>query len=98
MNLYLFNHHTKKRTHIEAFGQEPTDLALFKPKLKIDNTVNVNQLIGKLSQININTNHIKENYKFDIFYTYLFAKILTQFNYAYETYIENKKIKKKKKS
>ena len=40
----------------------------------------INKKIDKISEINISNNKIKEEYKFDIIYTYLFAKILTQFN------------------
>ena len=97
MNHYFIYHYKKNRSHLEAFGNEPIDFYLFKPKFKNDDTLNVNKIIDKLSEINISYNKVKEDYKFDIFYTYLIAKIFTKFNYIYEKYLEAKKTKNYKK-
>ena len=91
-NISNYNHTTKKRTYIEAFGFIPFDKNIFKPKLKESNNINLFSILDKKRDLTIN-NDLKELYPFDLFYTNLFAKIFTSFDYSYQKYLEAKKNK-----
>ena len=91
-NISNYNHTTKKRIYIEAFGFIPFDKNIFKPKLKESNNINLFSILDKKRDLTIN-NDLKELYPFDLFYTNLFAKIFTSFDYSYQKYLEAKKNK-----
>ena len=79
---------------MEAFGTQDIKYQLFKPTLKISNEVDIDDTIIKFSKIKLNTQKINEDYKFEIFYTHLFAKIFSIYNRIYEIYLEAKKTNK----
>ena len=60
-NISNYNHTTKKRTYIEAFGFIPFDKNIFKPKLKESNNINLFSILDKKRDLTIN-NDLKELY------------------------------------
>lgn len=90
----------KKWTHIETFGNEKINTSIFKPMLKSDTSINSELIITKFAKLNINYKQFSEEYKFQIFYTYLMTIIFIKYNICYERYLQtyNKKNKYKKNS